>query len=483
MQIKRVLIGILIAVLAIAGFIAGYLVLGNQYTLKISLRQDDVVSIEYGQNYIEPGSSAEFFGTRLHTEPTDVPVVVEGAVNTEKLGVYLLKYKAQYGKYIGTAYRRVEVVDTKAPEITLVSNPDTFTLPGQAYKEEGYTAIDNHDGDITDQVLWQSDKDKVIYTVSDASGNVTTVERMIVYKDPEPPVLSLNGSKYIILQLGQQYEELGYVAADNCDGDITGKVNVSGSVNADKPGVYTLKYSVKDTYGNTASASRKITVVDNQGNGVQNPTQVIPKGKVIYLTFDDGPGKHTGRLLDVLKKYNVKATFFVTNKPKYNHYIGRAYREGHGIAIHTNSHKYSQIYTGVDAYFRDLEAVQNVIRGQTGTETTLLRFPGGSSNTVSKKYCQGIMTQLTLEVVARGYQYFDWNVDSKDAGGTKTANRVYQNVISGISGKRYAVVLQHDTKGFSVDAVERIVVWGLENGYTFMAMDATSPGCHHTIRN
>ena len=112
-----------------------------------------------------------------------------------------------------------------------------------------------------------------------------------------------------------------------------------------------------------------------------------------------------------------------------------------------------------------------------------MRFPGGSSNGVSKKYNTGIMTRLTKDVTDMGYQYFDWNVLSGDAGETTDTEQVYENVIAGIQKHNVSIVLQHDIKGFSVDAVEKIIIWGLANGYTFLPLTPSSPTVHHTVNN
>ncbi len=486
MRIKRTIIiiaiSLLIPALAVGAFFCGIELikhLDNRYTLLVQPEGEGIYQIEYGTTYEAPGATAVFSGTHLKTEPVEVPVTVSGEVDTEKLGTYLVKYTAQYKNYVGTAYRQVEVVDTQAPVITLTTNPEKFTLPGDTYEEEGYQAVDNRDGDLTEQVKRKANKEKVTYTVADLSGNVAEVERLIVYNDPVPPMIALNGSEYITLLTGQTYQEPGYVAADNLDGNLTGKVKISGKVNTEEAGTYTLKYSVTDSYGNTESVSRVITVID--GNGDANT--VLPGSKVIYLTFDDGPGPHTARLLNILKKYNIKATFFVTDKPKYNYLMKRMAKEGHSVAIHTMTHSYKSVYASEEAYYDDLYGMQEIIKKQTGIETTLVRFPGGSSNTVSKKYCTGIMTRLTQSLSVYGFQYFDWNVDSNDAGGTKTAAGVYRNVINGVSKKDCAVVLQHDIKGYSVDAVEQIIIWGLEHGYAFLPLRPNSPPCHHNIRN
>ena len=183
----------------------------------------------------------------------------------------------------------------------------------------------------------------------------------------------------------------------------------------------------------------------------------------------------------MLAKYNVKATFFIVNT-SYTDTITRELREGHSVGIHSATHSYETIYASEEAYFADLQKVQDVITALSGKPTTLVRFPGGSSNTVSR-FNPGIMTRLTQALTDTGYQYFDWNVSSGDAGETTSTDKVFENVISGIQSHDVSVVLQHDIKGFSVAAVERIIVWGLANGYTFLPLDATSPTAHHRVNN
>ena len=126
--------------------------------------------------------------------------------------------------------------------------------------------------------------------------------------------------------------------------------------------------------------------------------------------------------------------------------------------------------------------MQDSITALGGKKTTLVRFPGGSSNTVSS-FNPGIMTRLAQALTDMGYQYFDWNVSSGDAGETTSTDQVFENVVSGIRNRDVSIVLQHDIKGYSVAAVERIIVWGLANGYTFLPLEPTSPTAHHRINN
>lgn len=441
--------------------------------LELIMAGEQEITLEYGQQYKEPGVTATSGGKELE-------VTAEGTVDVKKLGTYQITYSAQYLWLSKSVQRTVHVVDTVAPVITLQTKPDHITLPGADYVEEGFAASDNYDGDITDQVTTSFDSEKgvMVYTVQDSSGNETRVERVIEYTDPVPPEIVLTGDTQITIQAGNTYTEPGYTATDNVDGDLTAKVQVEGSVNTNLAGTYTITYSVTDSYGNTATATRTVTV-----KAVSQPS-VTPSGdKVIYLTFDDGPSKHTQTLLDVLAKYNVKATFFVVNTGyQMNKTLNAIVDAGHSIGMHSMTHDYDEIYASEDAFFQDLYGMQKIIKDATGVTTTLMRFPGGSSNAVSK-FNPGIMTRLTQAVTDQGFQYFDWNVSSGDAGGTKDTAEIVQNVISGISGKKSAVVLQHDLYSYSVAAVEQIIQWGLANGYTFEGLTSTSPTCHHQVNN
>ena len=127
--------------------------------------------------------------------------------------------------------------------------------------------------------------------------------------------------------------------------------------------------------------------------------------------------------------------------------------------------------------------MQDIIYENTGVRTTLMRFPGGSSNTVSRESCQGVMTVLSEAVQDAGFQYFDWNVDSDDAGSARKAKTVYDNVVEGIRQTGVSLVLQHDIHPYSVEAVEDILQWGLNNGYTFAPLTQNSPGFHHGVNN
>lgn len=445
--------------------------------LKLQINGQTNAVQEYGQSFEDAGAKAVLTSGLFSEISVNLPVSVTGTVDTDSVGAYALVYHADFLWLKDTAARIVQIVDTQPPVITLTEVEGDFTLPGSAYKEVGFSAYDDYDGDISHLVTWSYKENVITYVVRDSSGNHAIAQRVVNYDDPIPPELTLTGDREITVHLGRNYEDPGYKALDNFDGDITNWVKAEGSVDIHTPGEYTITYTVTDTFGNTASAQRKITVVP-----CPEPETVVPEGKVIYLTFDDGPGKNTPRLLEILKKYNVKATFFVVSNA-YADIITEIAEQGHAIGVHTASHVYSDVYSSEEAFFNDFQSVHDLIFQKTGMKTTLMRFPGGSSNRVSSYYNQGIMTRLSKIVTDYGLQYFDWNVNSLDAGGAKTADQVYRNVINGIAGNTYSVVLQHDIHSFSVDAVERIIQWGLANGYTFLPLDASSPKCRHNIIN
>ncbi len=194
---------------------------------------------------------------------------------------------------------------------------------------------------------------------------------------------------------------------------------------------------------------------------------------VVYLTFDDGPSKITEELLDVLKSYNVHATFFVVTNltENYHHLLKRMVEEGHCVALHSHSHRYKTIYKDEASFFADLELEAQIIYDACGVRPKVFRFPGGSSNSIGRRYGgQRIMQLLIQEAMARGLTYVDWNVSGGDANGTRcSAGTVAHNVIKGCNGRRQAVVLLHDTARTrtTLEAMPEIIEALLAQGYRF----------------
>lgn len=206
-------------------------------------------------------------------------------------------------------------------------------------------------------------------------------------------------------------------------------------------------------------------------------------GKIIYLTFDDGPSIYTDEILNILDKYNVKATFFVVCSKDLPEFSKKYIEKGHTIGLHSCSHKYSDIYSSEEAYFNDLNKLSNIIEESSGYKSKYIRFPGGSSNSVSK-FNRGIITRLANKLKDQGYKYYDWNIDSNDAGGA-SSEQVYSNVIGALENndRNISMVLMHDTKVSTKDALENIIKKALEMGYTFGNINDYTPEVHHYINN
>ena len=437
-------------ILAIIVFVLLALFLVYDFILmpRIDLKDGGVIKINYKEKYSEKGYTAHHFGKDLTKD-----VKVSGKVNTDKLGTYKITYEVGSGFFKRTVVRKVEVKDLEKPKLE-ISKDDAYVCPGSDYVKEEVKATDNYDGDLTKKVkvTYNKDKTKVTYSVTDSSGNTSEVVKKIIYKDKTPPEIALEGGDEMFVSVGNPFNDPGAKATDNCDGDVSANIKSEGSVDTSKAGDNEITYTVSDKAGNKATKKRKVKVT----NGV------------IYLTFDDGPNAGTTNvILDILKEEGVKATFFVTNNGP-DELIKREFDEGHTVALHTASHEYSIVYASDEAYFNDLASVQNRVKNITGQESKIVRFPGGSSNTVSRRYSNGIMSRLTKELVNRGYKYYDWNISSGDAeGGRPAPEKIYNNVISQLRSGRVNMVLMHDIKTYTRDALRDIIKYGKNNGYSF----------------
>ena len=401
---------------------------------QIVLNGGENIVINYNEKYKENGFKANFWGNDLTSK-----VLVEGKVNEKKLGEYEVDYKVKYGFIERKVVRHIYVKDIEKPKLSVTSD-DLYVCPDSKIKKDKVTAIDNYDGDISSKVKVKVLKDKIIYSVQDSNGNKKIVTKKVIFKDIEKPNITLEGGEEITVYVGEEYKELGYSVSDNCDNNLKDKVKVEGSVDTSKEGVYTITYKLSDSSDNSTSVTRKVNVVDNKG--------------IIYLTFDDGPNDGT------------KATFFVTCHGP-DELIKREYDEGHTVALHTATHNYAILYASDEAYFNDLQQVQNRVKRITGFDSKIIRFPGGASNTISRRYSSGIMSRITQEVLNRGYKYYDWNISSGDAGNTTDPNVVYSNVVNSLRTDRANMVLMHDIKTYTRDALRNIIRYGKNNGYRF----------------
>lgn len=180
----------------------------------------------------------------------------------------------------------------------------------------------------------------------------------------------------------------------------------------------------------------------NETGGEGQPEEDTDVRKV-YLTFDDGPSGNTNRILDILADYDVKATFFVVGKEEeeYQALYKRIVEEGHTLAMHSYSHKYNEIYQSVESYSADLSRLQEFLYDTTGVWCRYCRFPGGSSNTVSRVD----MHELIAYLDEQDMSYFDWNISSGDAASSYiSAEDIIRNCTAKLGDFDEAIILLHD---------------------------------------
>lgn len=361
------------------------------------------------------------------------------------------------------------------PELKLLGKKEINLSLNEKYIDPGYKIVPNNkkykvviDNNIDEN---KTGSYEVKYSLQVKNKIINKVRKVNVI-DNISPEITLKGSDNIKLYESSDYEEPGFIAFDNYDGDITKNVIVQNDIK-EEIGDYKITYIVEDSSGNKTMVTRNVKILDKKKNI-----------GTIYLTFDDGPSNNTSKILDILKQEDIKATFFLVNfNSSYNPVVKRIYDEGHSIGIHSYTHNYKLIYSSVSAYFDDLNKMNDKIKTITGSDTKLLRFPGGSSNTISS-FNKGIMTTLVKEVTNAGYHYFDWNVDSSDAWSARNSNDVYNNVINNLK-KGTNIVLMHDLSSNekTVNVLEKIIKDAKEKGYIFANITMNTKEIHHGINN
>lgn len=447
----------------------------------------------------------------------------------------------------------IKILIISSTALLLIScSPGDFYLLGKKeitlevhtpYIDDGYHIKD----DLPVTVSAMPDTDilgtyPITYTATIA-GKTRTLKRIVKVVDTQAPKITLTGSIENIKCPAKPYQEEGYRAFDNFDGDLTAKVSVSSV----KDGYL---YSVKDSSGNLAEIIRSFTlkdtvypiltlngaakitlplngqyteygasatdncddvsqaiqissdvntallgtyavtysVTDKSGNTTVQSREVIVADipqTIVYLTFDDGPSLLTPDILAILKAYGVKATFFVGKKSDDLKYLlTMEHDQGNTVALHAYIHNYYVIYQSTEIFFTNLYKVQDWVQSATGVKSYLYRFPGGSSNTASN-YNPGIMTTLARMIQEAGFHYFDWSVSSGDGNSKTTSAQMIKNVTSNIKPGKSYVVLMHDSAGHNatVAALPVILNYLQSIGAQMLPITMDTPQVHHRIAN
>lgn len=190
--------------------------------------------------------------------------------------------------------------------------------------------------------------------------------------------------------------------------------------------------------------------------------------KTICLTFDDGPtDSTTPKILDILRKENIPATFFVIGRQisSRKEILQRTFDDGHAIGIHTYSHEYKQIYASTSALLGDIRRCQKSIREVLPEwNSDLYRFPGGEA---------GLSDTLISAVKNAGYKICSWNASIEDAvSPNASAEDLYNNAVRSAGEKNHVVLLLHDGVGYreTVRALPKIIEYFRSKGYTFQSL-------------
>lgn len=465
------------------------------FCMRLELKGEAEMTVLYQEEFQDPGAVGTILGKK-------VEVTVHGKVDTSQIGTYELVYEMR--NRIGMVRkktRKVTVTSEEEPTITLKGDSTYYVDLNSEYIEPGYVAYDVEQQDITDQVIVRgmvNPKQFGIYVlkyeVRDKSGNEAVVKRKVIVKDRELPTLTLKGYEAVTIYTDETYEEPGFVATDNLDGDLTNHVIVKDNIEQ-KPGVYQVKYQVTDSSGNTVKKTRDVYVIshlnykeeyeeeENQTKGWWSDNKLNHKRplggnygesldeykayylgedkKVIYLTFDEGSNEtYLKEIVDVLNKNQVKATFFLCQNYMASHasLIRDMVSQGHSIGNHTHRHKSMPSLATretIDEYVKEIKDVENLYQTITGQKMDkIYREPKGEWSKRSLK----IVSDL-------GYSTYFWSADHYDFGDDVSKEETLERLL-----KRYhngAIYLLHPKNKGNYEALEDFIKTMKEKGYQF----------------
>lgn len=401
-------------------------------------------------------------------------------VDNKTVGKYKIKY--MYKKHAFSL--DVYVDDTLPPHIELQNKKiliNTLLHPMSLVskiKDDSTVSVRFKE----DYVFDEAKTYRVTIIAQDSYKNVTEKSTYVLVeeKDNEAPVISNIGKMTILMD---DEIDLKKDVKVTDDFDLYPSMFIDdSSLNIHKIGEYSVFYHIEDQSGNKSVHKRIVEVLSRY----DDRPAISDNVKTCYLTFDDGPSQNTPLILDILRNYGIKATFFVSGtSPKDFAYIKEAHNDGHAIGLHCYNHDYEYVYKSLKNYVKDLNKIKEEAYKQTGVYSSIVRFPGGSSNLVSKKYNKGIMKRLTKKVIDLGYQYFDWTSINGDGENIKTVSGLKKKAIEEIKGKEDIMFLMHDSASCinTVKALPDILDYLIKEGYTFEIVNEYTPTFHHTVKN
>lgn len=214
-------------------------------------------------------------------------------------------------------------------------------------------------------------------------------------------------------------------------------------------------------------------------NKVSETENNSEENKIIYLTFDDGPSYNTNNILDTLKEYDVKATFFVIgNQIKGKEEILKRIKdEGHSIGLHTYTHNFKKIYSDNKIFIDEMLKCQEEVYKVTGIKSNIIRFPGGSAKRLDKEFKE--------ELNSRGFKIYDWNIDSGDGINPKTPiNKLFKRATESNIKSKPRVLLMHcdNVQKNTSKALPDIIKLYKDKGYEFKTINNETPEYHFPLK-
>ena len=401
-------------------------------------------------------------------------------VDNQHSGKYNIQY--QYKDYIFVL--DVYIEDHSAPIVEVISKKilvDTTLHPMsliQSIQDDSMVNVRFKEDYVFNEVKTY----RVELIIEDSYKNITEKSTYVLVeeKDTDAPVVS-KIDKLVILMDDEIDLKKGVIVEDEFD-MYPSLIIDDSSLNIHKIGEYHVDYHVEDQSGNQAVYTRFVEVLSRYDDRPSHSDGV----KTCYLTFDDGPSSNTPLILDILKSYGIKATFFVSGtSPQHFHYIREAHLDGHQIGLHCFNHDYEYVYKSLKNYIQDLNKIKEEVYKQIGIYPSIIRFPGGSSNKISKNYNKGIMSRLTKKVIDLGYQYYDWSCINGDGENIKTVKGLVKKAKEEAKDKEDIMFLMHDS-GNSLNTVKslpEILDYLIDEGYSFELIDELSPTFHHIVKN
>lgn len=410
--------------------------------------------------------------------PQEIKIINE--VDNQKCGKYQIHYLFSYQKKT----LNIIIIDNIPPIFETISKKILINENIEA-KDCIKNLYDQTPTKIyfKEQYLFDEEKTyKVEIIAEDFCHNKTTHHTYILVEKEDKQAPIIKGITNIQIRKGMDFDYMRDLEYED-DHDQNPQIIIDDhQFNKNKEGIYEIIYTIKDKSNNLNQYHRQIEVISPYDN-----IDVKKDGiKTCYLTFDDGPSLLTKDVLEILDQYHIKATFFVTGSQKDSyHYLKEIKEKGHVLGLHSFSHDYQDIYHSVENYMNDLKKIKQLVKDETGEDIHYIRFPGGSSNLVSKKYNKGIMKRLTKKVIDEGYQYYDWSCINGDGENINNVKELLKKAKEEIGEKEDIMFLMHDGKHNekTVEALPYLLDYLISKGYEFHVIDDYSPTFHHHIQN